>query len=82
MPAPGPTHLHHLLRLDVDDQQSAEERLRHVDVLIPDVDGGGPDAALGRHSFTFGAHLVLGAEAGSRGDDGRLRRLLIAAVHG
>lgn len=33
------THLHHLLRLDINHQQSAEERLRHVDVLVPDVDG-------------------------------------------
>lgn len=57
------THLHHLLRLDVDHQQPAEQRLRHVDVLVPHVDGGGPDAALGGHSLAFGAHLILGRES-------------------
>lgn len=33
------THLDHLLRLDVDDQQSTLERLGCVDVLVSDVDG-------------------------------------------
>lgn len=33
------THLHHLLRLDVDDQQPIQERLGSVDVLVSDVDG-------------------------------------------
>lgn len=72
----GSTHLHHLLRLDVDHQQSAEEGLCHVDVLVPDVDGRGPDTVLRRHPFAFGAHLILGGEAGSREDDGRFNRLL------
>lgn len=54
------THLHHLLRLNIDNQQSAQEGLGHVDVLIPDVDCWGPHAVLRWHPLTFRAHLLLG----------------------
>lgn len=54
------THLHHLLCLDIDNQQSALEGLGHVDVLIPDVDCRGPHAVLRWHPLTFRAHFLLG----------------------
>lgn len=54
------THLHHLLCLNIDNQQSAQEGLGHVDVLIPDVDCWGPHAVLRWHPLTFRAHLLLG----------------------